>query len=174
MGCSRSSLLYTYPVPAQSEHMLGPHCLFSPVAGWTVAIPSPFTFFSFLSICFFPPVLCLSLDAFIFFSPCNFMVYFFVFGGGVSLFCCCICTRYRPKVIVLLYIHSLHWVCLLFVVLCLCCRCCSMLVLNLNEHKSCALCSIGAASSCYTVCMLDDTTGYRLKGGTYYYLCILH
>ena len=153
--------------------------LYSSVAGWTVATSSPFAYFSFFfkywSICFFPPSVCVRLSTLLYLIfPCNFMFSFlfllvvfpflfvlYVPGTGQKwmYYCVCIiCTGY----------------CLLLVVLCLCCRCCSMLLLNVNAHRSCALCGVGAARSCYTVCMLYDTTMYRPKVRTYCYLCILH
>ena len=34
-----------------------------------------------------------------------------------------------------------------------CCRCCSILLLNIHAHMSCALCGVAAASSCDTTCV---------------------
>ena len=59
-------------------------------------------FFFFFYVFFFPSCLCSSLDAFLFFFLailCSFCLCFWCF-----LFCCSICTYYRPKVNILLCI----------------------------------------------------------------------
>ena len=84
------------------------------------------------------------------------MLLFFVHVCVASLFCF-ICTGYRPLMIILLCMHIFHWV-LLAVGRDVLVRCCSMLLLNLNSHRSCAWCVAAASSSC-TVCMLYDGIG---------------
>ena len=66
--------LYVYRLPAQSEHMLDPHCLYSPVAGLSLAISSLFVFLFFLGVFFSPPACAReSRRFFLFFCRFNFI-----------------------------------------------------------------------------------------------------
>ena len=105
------ALIYMYRVPAQSEHMLDPHCLYSPVAGSSLAISALFEFFS-CNFYFFLLFVFESLDAFFCFSlQCYvtlfyvrvasplFVFYLHVPGTGLNL-----------NEHIIFYTYILHWV----------------------------------------------------------------
>ena len=71
-------------VTAQSEQMLDPHGVYSPVADSSLAYIIGFRFFIFK--CSFSSRLSSNLDAFLFFFPCNYMLLFFVFGFPALFF----------------------------------------------------------------------------------------
>ena len=121
-------------------HMLDPHFLCSPVAD----LSSRFSLFYF-QVFFMFFCLCSIIDVFSLAILCYILFVFVLL----------------PNVNTLLCMLILNWV-----LLSACCRtvlmlrCDIMQLLNLNAHKSCALCGVAVASSCYTVCMLYDT--YRV------------
>ena len=169
--------LYMYRVPTQSEHILDPHFKFTS-PGFEPCHIIAFFFF-FFSSAFFPPV-CVRVSTCFFLFPCNFMLLCFCSCLCCFPFYCSVCTGYRSisETIVLCMHVLLHWVLVAVCVLpCWCCRCCSMLLLNLNAHRRVVRCAalllLAAVTLLCACCMIR--TGYRPKvRARYYYLCILH